>query len=206
VVRRWLPAHDRTLVQLAATATAWNDVAAAMADMRPGLTGDAARVRAAKLGVILGVRELWTAEQDAALRALVGRSWAEVARAIQPQRPGATEQAVSERARVLGLRDRERPWTAEQKAMLERLVLAGLRTPDMVAPMREVRPRVTRTAIANQMAAMGLESVAGPGSAPQHCRRTIGELTDQGMHPRAIAALLGMHVTTAHKVAAMVRR
>lgn len=109
----WPPAHLDELIRLVDASTRWRDVAAGMQAIRPGISADACRVRAGRMGLALDVCGApWTAEQDDALTraACTLTGWSAVASYMQALRPRVTRDAVRERARRIGLCDEGEPW------------------------------------------------------------------------------------------------
>lgn len=109
----WPEPHKARLRALVDDCASWQAVADGMRDLRPDITPDAARVRACRMGMNLGVAGApWTEAQDRALTAgiegLVG--WSAITAWMQTARPGATRDAVRERARRLGICDEGEPW------------------------------------------------------------------------------------------------
>ena len=111
--RDWPHAHVVELRRLMASCQSWQSVAEGMQAVRPGVGHDACRMRAARLGASLGVRgALWSEAEDAALIDATERltGWSAVAKHMQAIRPGASRDAVRERARRIGLCDDGEPW------------------------------------------------------------------------------------------------
>ena len=107
------PSHVTELRDLVSRHPSWADIADAMQIMRPGVTPDACRVQAGRIGIKAGFRGArWTGAEDDELERLTQslNGWAEIAAHMQSVRPGATRDAVKSRAMVLGLRDEGEPW------------------------------------------------------------------------------------------------
>ena len=99
-----------------------------LAARMPGRSAEAIKLRARHLGVAMRGRRRWTMADDAQLRSLYGTTTAADIAAVL----GRTENAVVERARILGIAMERRPWTPADDCTLR--ALYAISTAAAIAP------------------------------------------------------------------------